>query len=333
MKNPQLSKIGLGLVIVSILLIAATLHFIWGSTAQLFGLPPSPAMMHFGYAENTTVGSGASGMAGTIAVAPMADAGYAVTTEGKMMYPTPMPPIMVQPGATPDERQAVGQKIIRNGSLMLRVDDAAKQLEALKTLADKQGGYTANANLTDNGGVKTAYATIRVPTDKFQDTIDQAKKLATLVLSEQESGDDVTAQYVDLDARLKAAQAEEAQYLEILKSAKSIDDTLAVTQRLGDVRARIEQMQGQMRLLQDQTSYATLTVTMTEDTRIEAPTQTWAPLETFRAAVRALVVSLQGLADALIAAAVFLIGLVLPVVIALGLIAWLLIAIWKRWMK
>ncbi len=333
MKSNNVSKAGLVLVILSVLLIIGTLSFIWQSTKQLFGLPPSPGMMRIAHFDTNTAQT-TMGMAGGeagVAVMPTTDMMYA---KGEVTaYPAPMPPVYPQPGATPDDRAKVGQKIIQTGSLMLRVDDAAKQLDALKQLTQQMGGFVASANLTDNGGVKTAYATLRIPTDKFQDTIAQAKKLATLVLSEQENGDDVTAQYVDLDARLKAAQAEEQQYLQILKQAKTIEDTLAVTERLGEVRARIEEMQGQMRLLTDQTSYATLTVTLTEDTRVEVPTRTWAPLETFRAAFRALVVSLQGLADALIAAAVFLVGLVLPVFVVLGFIAWILFRIWKRWMK
>jgi hypothetical protein len=181
--------------------------------------------------------------------------------------------------------------------------------------------------------VKTAYATIRVPTDKYREAVEEIKKLATLVLSEQESGDDVTDQFVDLEARLKAARAEEAQYLEILKTARTIEDTLAVTERLANVRARIEQMDGQMRHLDDRTSYATLSVTMTEDTRIEAPTKTWDPGETVRMATRALIETLQGLADALIAFGIFFIGLVLPVLLVLAFGAWILIIAWKRFIK
>lgn len=318
---------GLALVILSVLLITATVSIIWKSTKQLVNLGPSPAMQAM-YGESG--GGFAAGSPGTATSMPLKDGADMYLAREEMRI---SPPYMPEPGASPEDRDRVGQKIIRTGSLMLRVDDAAKQMEALKQLAERMGGFISSANLTDNGGVKTAYATLRVPTDKYRSTVDEAKKLATLVLSEQESGDDVTDQFVDLEARLKAARAEEAQYLEILKTARTIEDTLAVTERLANVRARIEQMDGQMRYLNDKTSFATLSVTMTEDTRIEAPTKTWDPGETVRMATRALIETLQGLIDALIAFGVFFIGLVLPILLVLGFIAWILMMAWKRFMK
>lgn len=325
----NINKAGLALVILSALLITATVSVIWKSTKQLVNLGPSPAMRAV-YGESSAGGGFVAGIPAGIATSmPMKDGADLYYAREESI----MPPIMPSPGASPDDRERVGQKIIRTGSLMLRVDDAAKQMEALKQLAERMGGFVSSANLTDNGGVKTAYATIRVPTDKYRATVDEAKKLATLVLSEQESGDDVTDQFVDLEARLKAARAEEAQYLEILKTARTIEDTLAVTERLASVRSRIEQMDGQMRYLDDKTSYATVSITMTEDTRIEAPTKTWDPGETVRLATRALIETLQGLIDALIAFGVFFIGLVLPILLVLAFGAWILLMVWKRFMK
>jgi len=316
------------IVLASILLTLATLGLIWKATEQVLQLKQT----NIGY---DTVGS--SGGYGGVAVGmpstpPMvseqgvADAGMLARGEYSdksimMPYPTPAP------GATPEDRDRVGQKIIRNGSLTLRVDDAAKRLEEARMIVEQNGGFVASANLADNAGIKTAYATLRIPTDKFRATADAMKRLASTVFNESESGQDVTDQYVDLEARMKAAKAEETQYMEILKNARSIEDTLNVVSRLGEVRSRIEQMQGQMRGLEDRTSYATLSLTMTEEARVEAPTRIWKPLETFREAMRALVESLQGLVDALIAFAVFFVGLVLPVLIVLGIAAWII-----RWM-
>ncbi|MCE9586638.1 DUF4349 domain-containing protein [Candidatus Uhrbacteria bacterium] len=310
-------------IISSIVLTLVTVGLIWKATEQVLELKQS----NIGYDTAGTVGGYGGGAVGMPATPPMmteegvAESGMIARDEyvGKsIMMPYPSP----APGATPEDRNRVGQKIIRNGSLTLRVDDAAKRLEEARMIAEQAGGFVASANLTDRAGVKTAYATLRIPTDKFRAVADSLKRLASTVFDESESGQDVTDQYVDLDARLKAAKAEEAQYMEILKNARSIEDTLNVAARLGEVRSRIEQMQGQMRGLEDRTSYATLTVTMTEEARVEAPTRVWKPLETFKEAMRALVESLQGMVDALIAFAVFFVGLVLPVLIVLGLAAW-----------
>jgi hypothetical protein len=252
------------------------------------------------------------------------DAFYA---EGKMMppiYPSPAP------GASPEERAKVGEKVIRTGSLTMRVDDAAKRLAELRTLTEAAGGFVASANTTDRNGVKTAYATVRVPNEKFREVMEAAKRLASTVFDENESGEDVTAQYVDLDARLRAAKAEEAQYLEILKRANTIEDTLNVTARLGEVRSRIEQMEGQMRFLNDRTSYATLSVTLTEEAKVEIPSRVWKPGETFNLALRGLVESLQEFADFLITGGVFLLGFLVPVLLVVCLVAWIVWRIVKR---
>lgn len=318
------------IVIASVVLTLLTVGLIWKATEQVLQLKNS----RFAEQSQGATGSFGGGMA-VGSIAPMAmDDGYLVQREeaGKAgdiaYYPSPspiMPP--TTPGAGPDDRDRVGQKIIRNGSLTLRVDDASKRLEEARLIAEQNGGFVASANLNDRAGVKTAYATLRIPTDKFRIVADSLKMLASTVFDESENGQDVTDQYVDLEARLKAAKAEEAQYMEILKDARTIEDTLNVTSRLGEVRSRIEQMEGQMRGLEDRTSYATLSVTMTEEARVEAPTRVWKPGETLKEAMRALVESLQGLADALIAFAVFFVGLVLPILIVLGLIAWFV-----RWM-
>lgn len=308
--------------IVSVVLTAVTLALIWKATEQVLRLKQP----NFGIKTESYAGTAAGGMAVGMPAPMVADYDMYAREESGMdasySYGRPIMPPPTTPGAGPDDRERVGQKIIRNGSLTLRVDDAAKRLEETRMIVEQAGGFMASANLSDRAGVKTAYATLRIPTDKFRATADTLKALASTVFDESESGQDVTDQYVDLEARLKAAKAEEAQYLEILKSARSIEDTLNVTARLADVRTRIEQMEGQMRGLDDRTSYATLTVTMTEEARVEAPTRIWKPGETLKEAMRALVESLQALADAFIAFVVFFIGLVVPILIVLGIIAW-----------
>jgi hypothetical protein len=315
------------IVLTSILLTLLTVGLIWKATEQVLRLKDA------GYGVNTMQSSGGYGEMAvgmpTIAPAPsmVARDEAGLIDMDASFYAKPIMPPVTTPGAGPEDRERVGQKIIRNGSLVLRVDDASKRLEEARAITEQAGGFVASANLNDRAGIKTAYLTLRIPTDKFRATADALKRLASTVFDESESGQDVTDQYVDLEARLKAAKAEEAQYLEILKSARSIEDTLNVTARLADVRSRIEQMEGQMRGLEDRTSYATLTVTMTEEARVEAPTRVWKPGETLKEAMRALVESLQSLVDALIAFVVFFIGLVLPILIVLGLIAWFV-----RWM-
>lgn len=246
---------------------------------------------------------------------------------GKMMIaPSPYP----APGAGSADRERIGPKIIRNGSLTLRVDDVEKRADELKTLALSKNGFVASSNISDVNGVKNGYLTIRIPSDKFDETVAAAKKLALVVFNESSNADDVTAQYVDLDARLRAAKAEEAQYLEILKQARSVEDTLNVSARLADVRTRIEQIQGQLRSLNDQTDYATLNISLTQSAKVEIPTRTWKPFETLKESLRVLVIALQALVDIIITGLVFLAGFLLPIILVIVLAAWIVRMIWRK---
>jgi hypothetical protein len=301
--KPTTRVIG-AVVIISIILVALIIAAIWQGTTAMFLSQRS---------ASPTTESGGS-------------AGYAVGMPA--MQADVMAPIAPQPGpgATPEDRAAIGPKIIRSGSLTLRVDDAAKRLEELRKIVSDAKGFVDSANVTDNAGVKTASVTVRVPNDQFDAVRIAAKGLASTVFVETENSQDVTAQFVDLNARLTAAQAEEQSYLDILKKSGSIQDTLAVTQQLAQVRTTIEQLQGQMRYMNDQTSYATLSITLTEEAKVEVPTKVWKPLETFNLALRGLVQSLQDLADAFITAGVFILGLLVPVLIGFWIIGWI---IWR----
>jgi hypothetical protein len=224
--------------------------------------------------------------------------------------------------STAADRASVGPKIIRTGSLYLQVDNTERRLEEAKGLAAKHGGFVASVSLEDDEGVRSADITLRVPSAAYDTLVADAKNLAVIVFSEDSNAEDVTETFVDIQARLNAAKAEETQYLNILKQAKNVEETLKVTSALSDVRSRIERLQGQIRYLSDRTDFATLRLILTEETRIEIPTRTWAPLETVRQVFRSLVLALQYFVDLLIVIAFYGIGLILPAV----LIGW---GIWK----
>jgi len=249
------------------------------------------------------------------------------------VQPEMMPPIYQPPGAGAQDRSTVDQKIITTGSVSIRVDNATKRLDEIKTIAKDKGGFVASSNLNDVNGTKSGSITLRIPSAKYDETVAAVKKLALVVFDESSNAEDVTAQFVDLNARLKAAQAEETQYLEILKRAYSIEDTLKVTAQLGDVRSRIEQMQGQLRYLNDRTDYATLTIQLTEETHVQVPTRNWKPLETIKAAFASLVSALQVLVDTLITAIIFLVGFLVPILLVLWLIYLGVRAVWRKFSK
>lgn len=318
-----MKRLGWTIALLSLLLLFTLFVLIWNSTARMSWLS-SPAMQAL-RGESSTAGS-APGM-------PSAeDASFDkyYGTDGPVTAPAPMPPVMPGSGAPPEDRERIGERVIRNGSLSIRVDDVEARLDEARAIAAAENGFVSNANIVDREGVKSATIAIRVPQDAFDRTLERLKGLASTVFNESTNTEDVTAQFVDLEARLGAARAEEAQYLRILEQADTVEETLQVTARLGEVRARIESMEGQLRYLRDRTEYSTINVSMTSEARVQAPTRVWRPGETLRESLQELVIALQGLADLLIAFGVFLLGLVLPVALLLALVVWVVRAIWMK---
>jgi hypothetical protein len=134
------------------------------------------------------------------------------------------------------------------------------------------------------------------------------------VESEKTDAQDVTRQYVDMEARLRNLRAEEAQYLAILKSAYKVEDLVQVTEKLSEVRGEIEQQQAEFQTLSKQVETVAITISL----RAFADTQVfglnWRPLYQLKLALRN---GLEALGDyaATMAAILFYV----PVILAWGL--------------
>jgi hypothetical protein len=228
---------------------------------------------------------------------------------------------------TPDNR-----KIIRNGSLDLLVNDVGQSIGKIGSLVTTLGGFVEKSSQTNSGG-HSASLTVRIPAARLDQAIAQIKGLATTVDRESVEVQDVTRQYIDLDARLRNAQAEEAQYLQILKRATTIKDTLDVTEKLSDVRGRIEQMQGELKFLTAQIDLSTLQISLRAETDAEVAGIHWRPLRQAKVAVSEMISGMADWADSVIAffinlplIAVWLISVVALIWIALRVLRFL----WRR---
>jgi hypothetical protein len=175
--------------------------------------------------------------------------------------------------------------------------------------------------------------TVRVPAVRLDQVISQIKNLATSVDRESVEVRDVTREYIDLDARLRNAQAEEAQYLLILKRATTIKDTLDVTEKLSDVRGRIEQMQAEMKFLTAQIDMSTLEISLHAEADAAVGGIHWRPLRQAKIAVSEMVSGLTDWVDSVIAffinlplIAVWFLSIVTLVVVAIRILRFL----WRR---
>jgi hypothetical protein len=180
------------------------------------------------------------------------------------------PPIENQTtaGASPSAAIVDSAKIIKNGSLEIRVGKGAvtESVNRLTALATGLGGYVSDTRTTtseQSGSQATAMVSVRVPAAAFEQLLADTSKLGE-VRATTTSGQDVTAQFTDIDAQLSALTSTRDQFLLVLGEAKNVNDILQVQDRITQVQIQIDQLEGQKRLLTDQTSFGTLSVTLLE---------------------------------------------------------------------
>ena len=180
--------------------------------------------------------------------------------------------------------------IVRTADIYLIVHNVSGARDQIAAMAENLTGFVVTSSVRGEGQDSTGSISIRVPDDQFDSTLSALRKLAIRVDSESTNAQDVTEQYTDLQARLKNAQATEAQYVNILGQAKTVDDTLKVYQALTQIRQTIEQLQGQIQYLERTTSMSLINVQLRpEGTTAQLVTPGWSPLEVLKSAVRAII--------------------------------------------
>jgi hypothetical protein len=121
-----------------------------------------------------------------------------------------------------------------------------------------------------NDPIRTGVISFMVPAAKFDDAISQLSQLGK-VQNVHISGNDVSAQYVDLQARLGNLEAQRNAMLALLARAQTISDIIAVQNQLGQITQQIEQLKGQISYIEKNTAFSTVSVSITE---AGAPAQT-----------------------------------------------------------
>jgi hypothetical protein len=191
-------------------------------------------------------------------------AGGASTGGAGLGAETPSPAIAAAPAAPLTD----SAKIIKNGSLEIRVGKGTvtESVNRLTAIATGLGGYVSDTRTTtseQSGSQASAQISVRVPAAAFEQLMGDASKLGE-VRSTTTSGQDVTAQFTDIEAQLSALNATRDQFLLVLGEAKNVNDILQVQDRITQVQLQIDQLEGQKRLITDQTSFGTLSVTLLE---------------------------------------------------------------------
>jgi len=192
--------------------------------------------------------------------------------------PAPPPP---PPKSAPDDR-----KMIRNGAMDLIVKSPRDTSEKIRHLAQQFGGFLVSSETSGGEDASTASLIIRVPAARFEDARAEIRKLGLHVESEKLEAQDVTRQYVDQSARLRNLHAQEMQYLGILRQAKTVKDTLEVSDKLNEVRGEIEQQQAEFDALSKQVETVALTISLRAEAEAKVFGLNWRPLYQVKLAAR-----------------------------------------------
>jgi len=160
---------------------------------------------------------------------------------------------------------AIDQRMIqRTGTMAIVVQDVKSAIDYITGLANSSQGYVVTSTTWKVGDGLNGTIAIRVPADAYNSILDSIHGIAAEVTSENISANDVTEQYVDLQAQLSNQQATEQQLLNILAKATTVDEILKVQEQLSSTRGQIEQLKGQIQYLEKTTSTSLLTINLQE---------------------------------------------------------------------
>lgn len=148
--------------------------------------------------------------------------------------------------------------LIKTGNLSMEVEDAKQSRKQIGEIANKFKAYISDERLDDYGDRLNTSLTIRVPSSSYDTLVALIEEVGEKTDSKSVNVQDVTEEYIDVEARLKTKKELEARYREILKQANTVTDILSVESNLNSVRAEIESMEGRLKYLMSQVSFSTL---------------------------------------------------------------------------
>ena len=164
-------------------------------------------------------------------------------------------------------------KIIRDGRIGVVVQDGSfgDAVGDLTFIAEQHGGFILSSSTQNE---RSGTFVLRIPARRFDNASRRRPDGSALVRFQEIRGDDVTAEFIDIQARLRILLARKALLFGLFQQADTTDEILRLASQLDDVQLRIEQLQGQLRFLNDQVAESTLRVSIQERNAPAARTET-----------------------------------------------------------
>ncbi len=234
-----------------------------------------------------------------------------------------------------DSDASAERMVIYNANLQIAVQDPLDTMEAIISMTESSGGRVIYSNTyqtnTARGSFPHISLTVRVPAGQLDSILAAIKNLTPVpdddVISENVSGQDVTAEFTDLSSRLRNLEAAEEKLTEIMDQAQDTEDVLAVFDELTYYRGEIEVVKGRMKYLKESADLSAITVEIIAKESLQ-PVQKggWEPKGTVKDAYEALIEAGQFIVDAAIWLGIYC----LPFLIPLGVAVYFLIKIIRK---
>lgn len=178
---------------------------------------------------------------------------------------------------TPSQDVNIQQKLIKTSYLTFETHSVKETYQAVKRQVDAYKGYIQNDNTSKEYNRISRSLLIRIPNKNFQPLVDSITKSVKSLDRRDIQLKDVTEEFVDLEARLKAKRKLEERYLQLLAKANSVKDMLEIERQIAQIREEIEAKQGRLKYLQNKVSFSTIHLSFYQITQeVKAPSQTYA---------------------------------------------------------
>jgi len=212
--------------------------------------------------------------------------------------------------------------VVKRAEMRISVADPAEAMRTVVQWAESMQGYVVNSNqwnsTSDGQTYINASVMVRVPAERLDEMMQKVRDLAadpkTGVLSETVTGEDVTAEYVDSQARLRNLKAAEAQLVELLDQAPDLEYTLDIFRELTEIRSQIEVLEGRIKYLEESAALSALSVEFVAEASLQ-PLQIgpWKPAGVAKEAIQTLVKVAQDIGTALIKFVIIWVPFLLPI--------------------
>ncbi|WP_242130971.1 DUF4349 domain-containing protein [Aestuariivivens marinum] len=163
-------------------------------------------------------------------------------------------------GIVSTRQEVYPQKTIKESFLRFETQDLDKTYSLIHKTIQENKGFVQEDRSNKSYNTITRHLTIRIPSNNFKIVLDSISKQVSYFDAKRISSKDVTEEFIDLEARLKAKQTLEKRYLELLSKAKNVKEILEIERELSKIREEIEAKQGRLKYLENKVSLSTLDI-------------------------------------------------------------------------